>query len=494
MEDLQSTENQPSNEAAADDDKLEGLDKEMSESTPLVAAEQIPHAERTEPDAPHDSASNATPNARPLLDTKAVAKSFRHASRKIKKTVKDIDKKHKIQETTVSSLKSVEASAKALGKSIQHETEALSSFFRDLDFQIEDCELCGHKLCIDMPMMKAVGYKTPGPIDRENALLDIEIPKPSAPPQGRDLLVQVQAVSCNPVDTKWRKAKPPPEGTEYGILGYDAVGIIEAIGPDCTLFKVGDRVFYAGDISRPGTNSEFHLVDERIVGRAPKSLDNAQAAALPLTAITAYEMLFHRLKVQEPTPDGGNLILVIGAAGGVGSITLQLLRALTNLTIIGTASRPETIELAKAFGAHHVVNHRDPLAPQIQALGLGVAPGFCFSTTQTDKHLSDIVQLMAPQGRFGLIDDPQGGLDIMCFKLKAISIHWELMFTRPLFQTCDLKKQHKILNQVADLVDAGKIASTLTQVAGKIDAATLKKVHALIESGTSHGKIVLEGF
>ena len=342
-------------------------------------------------------------------------------------------------------------------------------------------------------MMKAVGYKNPGPIDREDALLDIEIPKPSSP-KGHDLLVQIDAVSCNPVDTKWRKAKAPPEGSEYGVLGYDAVGTVEAIGPDCTLFQVGDRVYYAGDITRPGTNSEYHLVDERIVGHAPKSLTNAKAAALPLTAITAYEMLFDRLRVQQPTADGGNLILVIGAAGGVGSITLQLLRSLTNLTIIGTASRPETIELVKSFGAHHVINHRQPLAPQVQALGVG-APGFLFSTTQTDKHLQDIVECMAPQGRFGLIDDPQeGGLDIMAFKLKAISIHWELMFTRPIFQTCDLQEQHKILNKVAELVDAGKITSTLTQVAGKIDAATLEKVHALIESGTAHGKIVLEGF
>lgn len=337
--------------------------------------------------------------------------------------------------------------------------------------------------------MKAVAYKTPGPIDRQDALQDISLEIPKA--KGRDLLVKISAVSVNPVDTKVRFARSP-QNTEWGVLGYDAAGVVEAVGPDVKNFKPGDKVFYAGAINRPGTNSEFHLVDERIVGRKPKRLSDAEAAALPLTAITAWEMLFERLNVKRPTPEGGKLILVIGGAGGVGSITIQLLKALTDLTIIATASRLETQEWVKKCGAHHIIDHRKPLAPQVKDLRLG-APGFVFSTTQTDRHIKDIVELIAPQGRFGLIDDPKG-LDVLPLKPKAISLHWEFMFARPLFGTADIEEQHKLLNQVADLVDAGRIHSTLTNVAGKINAETLRKVHALIESGSARGKIVLEGY
>ncbi len=337
--------------------------------------------------------------------------------------------------------------------------------------------------------MKAIAYKTPGPIDREDALQDITLDKPIA--TGRDLLVKIHAVSINPVDTKQRKAIAPPDGG-WWVLGFDAAGVVDSVGPEVKNFKPGDAVFYAGTINRPGTNAEFHLVDERIVGRKPMTLSDAEAAALPLTAITAWEMLFDRFDVKRPTVAGGNTILVIGGAGGVGSITLQLLRALTDLTVIATASRPETQEWVRECGAHHVIDHRQPLAPQVAALGLG-APGFVFSTTQTDKHYADIVELIAPQGRFGLIDDP-GDLSIMPFKRKAVSIHWELMFTRPLFSTPDIEAQGKLLNEVAALVDAGRLRTTATEVAGKIDAATLRKVHAIIESGTARGKIVLEGF
>jgi len=337
--------------------------------------------------------------------------------------------------------------------------------------------------------MKAVAYRTPGPIDREDALQDITLETPSA--AGRDLLVRVNAVSVNPVDTKLRKAKPP-EGGEWRVLGFDAAGVVEAVGPEVQNFRAGDTVFYAGSIARPGTNSEYHLVDERIVGRKPASLTDAEAAALPLTAITAWEMLFDRLDVRRPTAQGGDVILVIGGAGGVGSITIQLLRALTGLTVIATASRPETKDWVRECGAHHVIDHRQPLAPQVKALGLG-APGFVFSITQTGQHLADIIELIAPQGRFGLIDDP-GELNAMPFKLKAVSLHWELMFTRPLFETPDMAEQGKLLNEVAALVDAGRIRSTATEVAGRIDAATLRAVHARIESGTARGKIVLEGF
>ncbi len=222
------------------------------------------------------------------------------------------------------------------------------------------------------------------------------------------------------------------------------------------------------------------------------NLSDSEAAALPLTAITAWEMLFDRMEVQRPTVEGSKLILVIGGAGGVGSITLQLLRAMTDLTIIATASRPETKQWGMDSGAHHVIDHSQPLAPQVEALGLG-KPGFVFSTTQTDRHYSDIVELIAPQGRFGLIDDPPT-LDAKPLKMKSISLHWELMFTRPLFSTPDIDEQRALLNQVADLVEAGKIRSTATEVAGKINAANLKKVHAQLESKTTRGKIVLEGF
>jgi NADPH2:quinone reductase len=338
-------------------------------------------------------------------------------------------------------------------------------------------------------MMKAVGYKVPGKIDREDALLDIMLDMPVA--KGRDLLVKIMAVSVNPVDTKLRMNRSPGD-KEWVVLGFDASGIVEAVGELVQDFKPGDEVFYAGSINRPGTNSEYHLVDERIVGRKPKTLGYAEAAALPLTAITAWEMLFDRLDVRRPTAQGGNLVLVIGGAGGVGSITIQLLRALTGLKVIATASRPETQDWVRECGAHYVIDHRKPLAPQIEALGLG-APGFVFSTNQTKDHLEDIVLLIAPQGRFGLIDDPSA-LNIMLFKQKALSLHWEFMFTRSTFGTPDMAEQGKLLNEVSALVEAGKARSTVTEVAGKIDADTLRKVHARIESSTAHGKVVLEGF
>ena len=335
--------------------------------------------------------------------------------------------------------------------------------------------------------MKAVAFQTPGPIDREDALQDITLDVPTA--TGRDLLVKVHAVSVNPVDTKVRRRVTPGPG-EWCVLGFDASGTVEAVGPDVTNFQPGDAVFYAGSIDRQGTNSEFHLVDERIVGRKPTSLNDAQAAALPLTAITAWEMLFDRLDVKRPTVQGANTILIVGGAGGVGSITIQLLRALTDLTVVATASRPETQDWVKECGAHYVIDHRQPMAPQLQSLGLE-APGYVFSTTHTHLHLDDIAELIAPQGRFGLIDDPDE-LDARVLKRKAISLHWELMFTRPLFNTPDVEEQSKLLNEVSALVDAGRIRSTATEVAGKINAATLKDIHTRIESGTARGKIVLE--
>lgn len=337
--------------------------------------------------------------------------------------------------------------------------------------------------------MKAVAYRIAGPIDRLDALEDITLDVPTA--VGRDLLVRVGAVSVNPVDTKIRLNRPP-QGSEWQVLGYDAVGTVESVGDDVTRFEPGDPVYHAGSIERPGTNSEFHLVDERIVGHKPTRLTDPEAAALPLTSITAWEMLFDRLDVNRPTVQGGNVILVVGAAGGVGSIAIQLIRALTDMTVIATASRPETADWVRELGAHHVISHREPMAAQVEMLGIG-APGFVFSTTHTGEHLADIVELIAPQGRLGLIDDPEE-LDVRALKTKAMSLHWELMFTRSMFDTPDVHEQGSLLDEVADLIDSGRIRSTATEVAGRIDAETLRRVHALIESGTVRGKIVLEGF
>ncbi|MBL8894878.1 MAG: zinc-binding alcohol dehydrogenase family protein [Rhizobiales bacterium] len=337
--------------------------------------------------------------------------------------------------------------------------------------------------------MIAVGYKTAGPIDRANALEDIDLPRPA--PQGHDILVEVKAVSVNPVDTKVRTRDTPAPG-EWKVLGWDAVGRVVEAGNTVTEFKIGDEVYYAGSIARPGTNSQFHLVDARIVGRKPKTLSNAEAAALPLTAITAWEMLFDRLDIRRPVPGAANAILIIGGAGGVGSIAIQLVRALTDVTVIATASRPETQDWARALGAHYVVDHAKPLAEEIKALEIG-EPAFVFSTTQTQQHLAEIVTLIAPQGRFGLIDDPKV-LDIIPFKRKSVSVHWELMFTRSLYATADIREQGALLNEVASLVDNGKIRTTLTEVLKPINAANLMRAHALIESGRAKGKVVLEGF
>ena len=336
--------------------------------------------------------------------------------------------------------------------------------------------------------MKAVGYKVPGPIAEDASLVDIDLPRPVA--EGGDILVEVKAVSVNPVDYKIRSSTPPADG-DWKVLGWDAAGIVQEVGPDVTQFAVGDEVYYAGSLIRPGTNAEFHLVDARIVGRKPAALDGAEAAALPLTTLTAWEAMFDRLDVTKPVP-GAAAILIIGGAGGVGSIAIQIARQRTDLIVISTASRPETQEWVKGLGAHHVIDHSRPLAPQIAELNIG-APAFVFSTTHTEQHASDIAELIAPQGRFGFIDDPKA-LDVMLFKRKAVSIHHELMFTRSLYGTPDMDEQGKILNSLAVLVDDGKIRTTLTEKLSPINAANLKTVHALIESGAARGKIVLEGF
>ena len=337
--------------------------------------------------------------------------------------------------------------------------------------------------------MKAIGYKHSHPIDHPDALIDIDLPEPAA--HGRDLLVDVHAISVNPVDTKVRRGVSPKAG-EARVLGWDAAGIVRAVGDQVTLFKPGDRVMYAGSLLRPGTNSERHLVDERIVGRAPDSLDFDAAAALPLTAITAWEMLFERLQIpQDKTAKSGTL-LIVGAAGGVGSIMLQLARKLTNWTIIATASRPETRQWVTDLGAHHVIDHGLPLSQELQRIGIAQVDCVA-SLTHTDLHLVEIVACLVPQGKLALIDDPEA-LDVKLLKTKSISLHWELMFTRSMFETADMIEQHLLLDRVAQLIDDGVLRSTVTERFGTINAANLRRAHALLESGTARGKIVLSGF
>ncbi|MEM7176071.1 MAG: zinc-binding alcohol dehydrogenase family protein [Pseudomonadota bacterium] len=337
--------------------------------------------------------------------------------------------------------------------------------------------------------MKAVGYTTLGDIENPETLVDFEAEKPE--PEGHDLLVHVRAVSVNPVDYKVRQ-RVAPDGDQPKVLGYDAVGEVVETGDAVTLFQPGDQVWYAGSIDRPGTNAEYHLVDERIVGRKPASASDAEAAALPLTTLTAHEMLFDRLRVTDPVPGAAPAVLIIGGSGGVGSIAIQLLRALTDLIVIATASRPATQDWVKELGAHHVVDHSAPLAPQIEALGVG-APGAVFSTTHTHQYIAEIAELIAPQGRFGLIDDPVT-LDISPLKQKSVSTHWEFMFTRPVFKTADIARQGAILTEVAGLLDDGKIRSTATEALGQINAENLHKAHLTLASATARGKMVLEGF
>jgi NADPH2:quinone reductase len=337
--------------------------------------------------------------------------------------------------------------------------------------------------------MRAVGYQAPGALTEERSLTDIDLPQPE--PRGRDILVAVKAVSVNPLDTKVRRRVGPETG-QWKVLGWDAAGVVVGTGPDVSLFNPGDEVYYAGALQRQGTNAEFHLVDERIVGRKPRSLGFAEAAALPLTAITAWEAFFDRLDVAKAVPGAASAVVIIGGAGGVGSIAVQLARKLTGLTVVATASRPETQSWVRDLGAHHVIDHTKPLAEQIASLGIG-APGFVFSTTKTSDHLAQIVEFIAPQGRFALIDDPER-LDINPFKRKCVSIHWESMFTRSLFETADMSEQGRLLNRVAELVDDRAIRTTFAEHFGVISAANLKRAHALIESGKARGKIVLEGF
>ncbi|WP_460139648.1 zinc-binding alcohol dehydrogenase family protein [Pseudomonas sp. S2_E01] len=335
--------------------------------------------------------------------------------------------------------------------------------------------------------MKAVVFTQPGlPIQDAQSLFQTELPQPI--PRARDLLIEVKAIAVNPVDTKVRARSTSKQPQ---VLGWDTVGIVREVGGDVSLFRPGDEVFYAGAIDRPGSYSEFHLVDERIVGHKPRTLDNASAAALPLTSITAWELLFDRLGVKEGGGKGQSL-LVIGAGGGVGSILVQLARKLTQLTVIGTASRPETRDWVRELGAHHVIDHSGSISLQLENLKQSPVD-YVISLTHTDTYLPQIVEVLRPQGKLALIDDPEQ-LDVIPLKRKSLSVHWELMFTRSLYHTDDMIQQHHLLERICALVEEGVIKTTIGEHFGSINAENLKRAHALIESGKAKGKIVLEGF
>ncbi|MBA4741502.1 MAG: zinc-binding alcohol dehydrogenase family protein [Azoarcus sp.] len=337
--------------------------------------------------------------------------------------------------------------------------------------------------------MKAVAYRIPESVGTTMPLEDVELPDPV--PEGRDLLVEVRAVSVNPVDTKVRLRPASPAGG-WKVLGWDAAGVVRAVGPEASTFRPGDKVWYAGDITRAGTNAELHVVDERIVGHMPESLDFAQAAALPLTAITAWELLFDRLGLRPGKSPTGERLLVIGAGGGVGSILVQLAARLTAATVIGTASRPETQAWVRELGAAHVIDHTRPLSEELRRIGIDDVTHVA-SLTNTYDHFAQIVEAVAPQGRVALIDDPEP-IDVRLLKKKSVSLHWELMFTRSMFATADMVAQQHLLDEVACLVDAGVIRSTVAEHFGPINAANLERAHELLRSGKSRGKIVLEGF
>ncbi|HZX75640.1 zinc-binding alcohol dehydrogenase family protein [Lysobacter sp.] len=339
--------------------------------------------------------------------------------------------------------------------------------------------------------MKAVALTRYLPIDDPQSLVDVELPDPSAP-TGHDLLVRVDAVSVNPVDTKVRSPKPQVEA-QPKVLGYDAAGIVESIGDAVTAFKPGDRVYYSGDITRPGSNAQLQLVDSRLVGHAPNSLDQAQAAALPLTAITAWELLFQRMPYDSENGGQGKSLLTIAGAGGVGSIAIQLARR-AGFTVIATASREDTIAWCRELGAHHVIDHRQPLGPQLSALGFETVDA-ALNLYDTNRYWKELGELLAPQGHVGLIVEPKDPVPLGDpYKFKCIGIHWEMMFGRPRFRTSDMDEQGRILQRIAQLIDAGELRGTHRETLGTINATNLREAHRRLESGTTIGKLVLAGW
>lgn len=336
--------------------------------------------------------------------------------------------------------------------------------------------------------MKAVGYTEQLPIDNDRALIDLELPKLT--PTGQDLLVRVQAVSVNPRDIKSRQVFGASV-EEPRVLGYDAAGVVEAVGPEVRLFQPGDEVFYAGELQRQGSNAEWQLIDERIVGHKPRNLGPAAAASVPLVMLTAFEMLFDRLGMPQNATGSAPTLLVLGGAGGVPSAAIQLARQ-AGATVIASASREESAQWVREMGAQYVIDHSKPLVSQIVDLNIGLVD-FAFSTHTSAGVWAALAEVMAPQGRLGIIDDPEP-LDLRVFKAKSISIHWESMFTRSMFQTVDMQRQHEILNRVAELLDEGVIRAMDRTNLGQINAANLRKAHGMIEGGHTIGKIVLEGF
>jgi zinc-binding alcohol dehydrogenase family protein len=335
--------------------------------------------------------------------------------------------------------------------------------------------------------MKAVIFRKNSSLSFDECLVDVERTPPI--PGNRDLRVEVRAVSVNPVDTKVRRGSVKvPEQVE--ILGWDAAGVVEGVGSEVSIFKPGDEVFYSGNIARQGANADLHLVDERLVGHKPASLSFADAAALPLTTLTAWQLLFHRLGVAPgKAPDAGT-ILIVGGAGGVGSILIQLARRLTGLRVIATASREESRKWCIALGAHHVVDHSKPLVAEIGSIG-GSAVTLIAALTHTAVHFHSLVEILAPQGKIGVIDD-HDVLDAAPLKTKSASLHWEMVYTRPLFSTADMIVQHRILDELASLIDAGALKTTVSERLRPLNAANLKRAHALVEGGHMLGKVVLE--
>lgn len=334
-------------------------------------------------------------------------------------------------------------------------------------------------------LMKAVGYYHALPLENPDSFLDLTLPIPNV--SGRDLLIEVKAVSVNPVDTKQRTLEP--QNLEPRILGFDAAGVVEAVGPDCTLFSQGDEVFYAGDVTRPGSNSHFQLVDERLVAKKPSQLTFAEAAAMPLTSLTAYEALFERLAIE---PNSGKTILIIAASGGVGSIATQLANH-AGLTVIGTASRPETVAWTKEHGTAIVLNHHQPLPPQLHAQGYDYVD-YILCLNSTDAYWDAMAELIAPQGKICSIVENEHPLELGKLKSKSATFVWEFMFTKAMYQTKDLYSQHEILKTISQLLDQGAIRSTLTETLRPISAKTMRAAHQKVESGKMIGKVVLESY
>lgn len=336
--------------------------------------------------------------------------------------------------------------------------------------------------------MKAIGFKTSLPIENPESFIEFETVKPVPGPH--DLLVKIDAISVNPVDFKIRQSSAKETILDTPkIIGWDAVGIVQAVGQDVALFEVGDPVYYAGDITKQGSNAEYQIIDERIVGRKPKSLSIEESAVIPLTALTAWEILFDRIRINADK-DKGKSILIIGGAGGVGSIAIQLAKKIAGLTVIATASRPETIEWCKQQGADFVVDHKN-LISSVREAGFEHVD-FILDFVDTNAYWDTMVELIKPQGHIASITGSAEPVVLNKLKSKSVSFSWELMYTRSMYQTEDMIEQHNILNIVADLLDDGILKTTLNTTLNGLTAENLKKAHELLESGKTIGKIAIK--